>query len=270
MRLAPADGLDRVLQDRGPDRPGQVVAARHDRHGDAAPTDEPVRDVGDQGPEGGGAPEHADQQRLRQDELPVGRRVGGRDVPGAEHERAEDDGDPDPEAVGEAPHRHAAEREADQRGGVGRRGAAAVDAELLLDGGQHDDRRPQADAADRGQRERGGEAPPSVGAVRPVRIPRRDQRGHPRPAAATNREAARVIGRRAVPGKVPGAWQPCAGPRGCCRGGVGGHGLDMSRRGGDEPGRPEQPSRPRRTERLVGLGGGLVVPCCSGAGVSPS
>ena len=50
--LAPADRLDEVLDDRRPDRAGEVVAARADRDRDAAPAHEPERGVGDQRREG--------------------------------------------------------------------------------------------------------------------------------------------------------------------------------------------------------------------------
>ena len=69
---APADGLEEVLQDRRPDRAGEVVAARADRHRDAAPAVEPQRGVGDQRREVGRAAEQADQQAVRERELPAG------------------------------------------------------------------------------------------------------------------------------------------------------------------------------------------------------
>ena len=40
------DGLDEMLDDRRPDRAGDVVAAGADADGDAAPAREPARDVG--------------------------------------------------------------------------------------------------------------------------------------------------------------------------------------------------------------------------------
>ena len=52
------------LHDRRPDGAAQVVARGADRDGDAAPAREPVRDVGDQRREGGGAAD-ADQASWR-------------------------------------------------------------------------------------------------------------------------------------------------------------------------------------------------------------
>ena len=64
---------------RRPDGAGEVVAAGDDRDRDAAAAQEPVRDVGHQRPEGGRAAEHADQQRLGQDELRNSCRLRGGD-----------------------------------------------------------------------------------------------------------------------------------------------------------------------------------------------
>ena len=135
VRLTPPDGRDRGLQERRPDRPGQIVAARDDRDRDAAAADEPERHVGDQRPEGRRAAEHADQQRLREHELPQGRGARRGDVADAEHERAKHGRHEDAEAVGEAAHQHAADG-ADHGRGVGQRGVGAVDPELGLDRGQ--------------------------------------------------------------------------------------------------------------------------------------
>jgi hypothetical protein len=167
VRLAPADRLDRGLQERRPERPGQVIAARDDRDCDAAAPDEPERHVGDQRAERGRAAEHADQERLREHELPERGRAGRGDVADAEHERAKRSRHDDAEAVGKAAHQHAADREADHGRGIRQRGVGAVDPELGLDRGQGYDHRPQADAADRAERERGEQPPPGIRAVRP-------------------------------------------------------------------------------------------------------
>ena len=69
--LAPADGLDEVLHDRRPDRAGEVVAARADRHRDAAPAHEPERGVGDQRREAWPSCRAADQQRRARARTPT-------------------------------------------------------------------------------------------------------------------------------------------------------------------------------------------------------
>ena len=63
--LAPADALDEVLDDRRPDRAGDVVAAGADRDRDAAPALEPERGVGDQRREGRRAADQAEQHAVR-------------------------------------------------------------------------------------------------------------------------------------------------------------------------------------------------------------
>ena len=166
MRLPPADGLHEVLHQRRPDRAGEIVAGCRDRHRDAAPSREPVRDVGDDRPERRRAAEQRDQQSVRQCELPQAGRVGGGDVAQAERHGADQRGQHDAEAVRHAPHHHAAHGEADHRQRVGQRGGGAIDAELRLHRGQHDHHGPQADAADRAQQHADREAQPGVGGLR--------------------------------------------------------------------------------------------------------
>jgi hypothetical protein len=134
-------------------------------HSDAAPALEPQRHVGDQRPEGGRAAEPADQQRLRRQELPQGGRLRRRDVADRHHHPGQDHRHGDAETVGQTAHQHAAGGEADHGGGVGQRGVAAADPELGLDRRQRDHHRPQADAADRAERERGGQPQPGLAAV---------------------------------------------------------------------------------------------------------
>ena len=175
--MAPADGVDGRLEDRGPDGAGEIIAARHDGDRDAPLTAEPERDVGDQRAEGDGAPEHADEERLGQDELPIGAGNGGDKKSDGEHDRAEDERKPDAEAIGHASHQHAADGKAHHGRGIGKRGPAPPDAELGLDGRQDDDRRPQADAADGAERQRGPQPPPGMAAVGRERRPRQDRYG---------------------------------------------------------------------------------------------
>ena len=195
--LAPAPGVDRVLQDRRPDRAGDIAAAGDDRDRDAAALLEPVRDLGDQRPEGGGRAEHADHERLRRHERPEPGRLRRDDVAHAQHERADHHRQHDAEAVGQPAHQHAAEREAEHGRGIGQRGVAAIDAELGLDHRQDDDRRPHADAADRAERHRGGEPPPGIAAVGQILAADRDlRRRHARPLSGSRRAPGASAPRR--------------------------------------------------------------------------
>ena len=56
---APAIGLDGALHEGRPDGAGDVVAAGHDGDRDAAPAQEPLRDIGHQRAEGGGTSEQS-------------------------------------------------------------------------------------------------------------------------------------------------------------------------------------------------------------------
>ncbi len=64
-----------------PDGAGEIIAAGHDGDRDAPLPAEPERDIGHQRPEGDGAAEHADEQRLGQHELPIGAGKGGDEKP---------------------------------------------------------------------------------------------------------------------------------------------------------------------------------------------
>ena len=163
-RLAPARALDVVLDDRRPDGAGKVVAAREDPDRDAAPPPEPQRHVREQRREGRRAAE-TDEEPVRERVLPQALRRGGRGVAGAERDRADDDRHHDAEAVGEPPHRDAADAEADHRQRVGQRRVPARDAEGRLHRRQRDDDRPHADTADRRQQQRDGEPEPRVAGV---------------------------------------------------------------------------------------------------------
>ena len=163
--MAPAEGVDGRLEDGRPDGAGEIIAARHDGDRNAPLPPEPERHIGHQRAEGDGAPEHADEQRLGQHELPIGAGKGGDEKSDGEHDGAEDERKPDAEAIGHPSHQHAADGKAHHGRGIGHRRAAAPDAELGLDGRQHDDRRPQADAADGAERQRGRQPPPGMAAI---------------------------------------------------------------------------------------------------------
>ncbi len=168
---APAVVLDQPLRDRRPGRAADVVAARADRDRDAAPALEPVRDVGEQRGEGRRAAEHADQQSLRQRELPGAAGVGREREAGELREGAEDERRQHADAIDHAPDNEAAEREAEHRPGVREGGIGARDAELLLQRRQHDDDGIHARAADRHQQRRSRQPQPGIG-----RFDRRDRR----------------------------------------------------------------------------------------------
>ena len=162
MRLAPADDLDGFGQNRRPDGTGQIVATGADGDGDATALLKPKRHIGDQRAERRGATHHADQQRLHQREGQDAFGLCGRDIADAEHQRADQQRDENAEAVSESSHDDAADRKTDHGRGIGYGRAATVDAELRFDGGQRDDHRPQADAADRAHGQRRGKPPPGI------------------------------------------------------------------------------------------------------------
>jgi hypothetical protein len=161
--LAPADRVEGVLQDRRPDRAGEVVAARADRHRDAAPPVEPERGVGDERGEGGRAAEEPDQHPVQQAEFAEARGVAGEHEAAAQAERADDGRHHHAEAVGELAHQDAADAEADHGQRVGQRGTAARYAELGLHRRERHRDAVHARAAERHQRERRAEAQPGVG-----------------------------------------------------------------------------------------------------------
>ncbi len=163
---APADRLDEVLHDRRPDRAGQVVAAGADRHRDAAPAHEPQRRVGHQRREGRRRSRAgrcttpcaiANSQTLlasaAADEAQTQARSADQHRP---HHAV---------AVGQPPHQHAADAEADHQQRVGQRGIGARDAELGLHRRQHHRHHVHAGRADGHQRQRGGQARPGVAGV---------------------------------------------------------------------------------------------------------
>ena len=165
--VAPPRLRDEVLDDRRPHRAGEVVARCRDRDRDAAPPREPLRHIGKERPERRRGAD-ADQDAVDERELPDARRVGGAEKAEREHQRAADNRHHNAEAVGELAVEHAADRKADHRQRIGQRRVGARHAEFRLHGRQRDHERPHADAADRAEHERNGEAQPGVGGFRRV------------------------------------------------------------------------------------------------------
>ena len=117
------------------------------------------------------------------------------EVAEAEGDRRDDERQDDAEAVGQAAHEDPADREAQHRRGVGEGRAPARDAELGLHRRQHDDDGPEADSADRAERQRRGETPPRVGGLH--QHLGRDALPWPSSVARSSRERDR---RRRAPG----------------------------------------------------------------------
>ena len=170
--LAPADGVDGMLQERRPDGAGEIVAAGDDRDRDAALPPEPVAR---RRPPAG---RRWRSCRACRSAAPAPARTASRSPARAATTKPmpsmmapKTSGTQDAEAVGQPAHQHAADGEAHHGRGVGQRRAAAADAELGLDRRQHDDRRPQPDAADGADGERRRQPPPGIAAVRSVRVP---------------------------------------------------------------------------------------------------
>ena len=165
VSLAPADAGDEMLDDRRPDRAGDIVAAGADRDGDAAPALEPKRGVGDQRRKARRAADQAEQHAVNQGEGPDAARQAGGDEAEAEAGGADQERHGDAAPVGEAPHEDAADAEADHQQRVRQRRVGASDAELGLNARQdHSDDVHRA-AANRHQQQCDGEANPGVARV---------------------------------------------------------------------------------------------------------
>jgi hypothetical protein len=164
MRGAPAVRLDRGLDQRWPDRAGQVVAAGTQCDRDAAPLFKPERDVGHQRHESRRRAEGADQQvgggKRHQ---PTGQR--GQREAGAKRTRADHDRQDDAATVGEPAHDDATHAEPDHRQRERQRGRPTLRPELGSDGGQGDHDGPHSDPADGRQQNSNRQAKPGVGGV---------------------------------------------------------------------------------------------------------
>jgi hypothetical protein len=104
-----------MLHERWPDGACEIIAACHDRNGDAALAHEPQGNLSDERPKRHRAAEHADQQRLEEHELPVAGDKRGRDKSTPEDQRAGNQGNHDAEPVGEPAHQYAADCGTDHR-----------------------------------------------------------------------------------------------------------------------------------------------------------
>ena len=160
---APALGRDDPAQKEGPDRARDIVPGRDDRHRDAAPALEPVRDVGHERPERRrrAYPDHEVQhregpevRRARREAEAERHRHCGR------HQRARH-----PEAVDRAPDQQVAGRKAEHGEGIGQRRRGPVGPELGLDRGHDEDVGPQPHIAEDRDRQRRAEARPGIAAV---------------------------------------------------------------------------------------------------------
>ncbi|MDT4859908.1 hypothetical protein FQZ97_944390 [compost metagenome] len=151
--LAPATVVDEVLDHRWPDGAGQVVAAHADRQRDAAAAGEPARGVGHQRRKRGRGAQQADQDALRQAELP---QVLGRtrdDETQTQSDGAAEHRHHHTKAVRQTPHEDAAQAESDHGQRVGQRGVATCHVKVGLDARQHHRDRIHARAAQRHQRQ---------------------------------------------------------------------------------------------------------------------
>jgi len=139
---APAAFGQQVGQQRGPERAREVVAAGRQRHGDAPPAQEPVRDIGDQRPE-----PHRRAQAQQQ--------MGQRQRPDRRHQRGQHEprGDPRGRPVQRDGHAEPVHHPSDQQVAqgkahhgqrIGQRSLGPARAELGLDRGHDDHDRPHA------------------------------------------------------------------------------------------------------------------------------
>jgi hypothetical protein len=160
MRLPPADGLDQVLHDGRPDGAGEVVAAGHDGHCQAAPLFKPVRDIGHQGAEEGRTAERADEQALRQRVGEQCWREAGQHIADCERDDRERQRPRHAKPIGQPPHGNAAQAKANHGERVRQRGRAAINAKVGLHRRQRDHHRPHAHTAERAQCERRSQAAP--------------------------------------------------------------------------------------------------------------
>ena len=156
--VAPAHGLDAVVDQRRPDRAADVIAAGGNGDREPAVAVEPVRGFRHQRSEGGrrGQPD----REMHQDELPDRGRHSRDDIAQAQNADAEPDGGDDAVAVGDlaGQHRAGAESEHDHR--ERQRGGAAARGELGLHHGKCDHHRPHADAAERADQHGHGKPDP--------------------------------------------------------------------------------------------------------------
>ena len=132
--------------------------------GQTAPAVEPVRQVGDQRPEARGRAD-ADEQTLPDGELPDRGGRTGEYVAGAKHDGRDHQRPDNAECIDGASDPKVAECEADHRQCVWQGGACPIRAKFCLYGREHDDDRPQADAAHRADQDAYEQAHPGL---RPV------------------------------------------------------------------------------------------------------
>ena len=137
----PALGRDEMLQHRRPDSACQIIAARYNGDGDAAPSREPLRNVRHQWAEGGGGAE-PDQHVHKGEQQEIGGEAGC-DITNAERKGAAHERGQDSKPIGKPSHQDAAEGKSEHGERVRQCCVRARDAELRLYCWQHDRHRPQ-------------------------------------------------------------------------------------------------------------------------------
>jgi len=152
------------VDDQWPDGTGQVIAGCDHDDGQPAPAHEPVRDIGHHRPEAG-ARTDADQQQMGGREYGEARRQAGDEKAQAEAAARHQQRDEDAGAVRQSAEPDRADGKAQHGHGVGRRRCRAVDAELRLHLGQHDDDGPHAGAHQRRDQQRQAETDIGIAAV---------------------------------------------------------------------------------------------------------
>ena len=152
-------------EDWRPDGACQIITAGNDGHCNAPPLLKPQGNVSNKRAKGCGTAEETNECRLGRHIHPVIGRKGSGDEACAQHDGANEHGHHNAKTISEPSHQHAAKGKADHGHGVGKCRARAINAEFGLNGRQHHDARPQANATDGGKGERYAKAHPCVAAV---------------------------------------------------------------------------------------------------------
>ena len=166
--MPPSARLDEMLNHRRPQRPGQVIAAGNDGHGDAAPAGEPVRHIRKQRRERRRTAE-ADEQAVGDRVLPERGSRGGGGVSEREAEDADDDRRQDPETIRHPAQDDAADAETKHRQRIGKGRIRARNPELGLHRRQRHHHRPHADPADGRKDQRQHQPCPRVSGIHPAK-----------------------------------------------------------------------------------------------------
>ena len=155
-------GLNAAQKHR-PDGTGEIIAARDDRHRDAAPGGKPVRNIGDKRCKARARTE-TDQQVKSGDTEETRRETRQRVTTGHQHCGAANR-ERDAVPVDRATDQKTAGGQSQHRQRIGQRGIGAADREIRLDPGHDDNDRPHADIGDRGNGKRRKKPQPGIAAV---------------------------------------------------------------------------------------------------------